>query len=104
MEVGVEVEVEVEVGVGVEVEVEVEDGPHPAGEEGAVLELAQVEGDEEGPGHEHQGQQGRVGLAQHVLRHRAVTHGDRRHRQVLERRVATVAEGTALQRVLLEDL
>ena len=83
-------------------EVEQEDGSHPAGEEGAVLELAQVEGDEEGPGHEHQGQQRRVGLAhllRHLLRHRAVT-----PRQVLERRVATVAEGTALQRVLLEDL
>ena len=58
---------------------------HPAGEEGAVLELAQVEGDEEGPRHEHQGQQRRVGLAQHIQRHHgAVTHGDQRHRQVLE--------------------
>ena len=81
---------------------------HPAGEEGAVLELAQVEGDEEGSRHEHQGEQRRVGLAQHAHRHadrcRAVTNGN--HRQVLEYSVAvaTVTEGTALQWMLLENL
>lgn len=36
---------------------------HPAGEEPAVLEFAQEEGDEEGAGHENQRQQGGVGLA-----------------------------------------
>lgn len=40
---------------------------HPAREEPAVLELAQEEGDEEGTGHEHQRQQGGVGLAPGLL-------------------------------------
>lgn len=37
---------------------------YTAREERAVLKLAQVEGNEEGSGHEHQGQQGRIGLVQ----------------------------------------
>lgn len=36
--------------------------PHLARQEGAVLELAEEEGQEEGAGHEDEGQQRRVGL------------------------------------------
>lgn len=36
---------------------------YPAREKGAVLKLAQIEGDEEGSGHEHQREQGCVGLS-----------------------------------------
>lgn len=59
--------------------------PHLAGQEGAVLELAEEEGQEESAGHEHQGQQRRVGL---------------RHPR-LEIRLHVVLP---LQRVILENL
>lgn len=38
--------------------------PHLPAQEAAVPELPEEEGDEEGPHHEDQGQQGRVGLVQ----------------------------------------
>lgn len=44
--------------------------PHPSGEEGAVLELAQVEGDEKRSGHEDEREQRGVGLAPDRHRHR----------------------------------
>lgn len=44
--------------------------PHPSREERAVLELAQVEGDEESSGHENQRQQRSVRLSSDRHRHR----------------------------------
>jgi len=44
--------------------------PHLAGQEHAVLELAEEEGHEEGAGHEDEGQQRRVGLRHLGLGHR----------------------------------
>lgn len=53
---------------------------HPSREEGTVFELAQVESDEEGSGHENQGEQSGVGLASdrhlHSLRGVAQHHRD----------------------------
>lgn len=57
--------------------------PHPARQEGAVLELAEEEGQEEGSGHEDEGQQRRVGL-RHVGLHRVLHVVPPRQRVVLE--------------------
>lgn len=75
--------------------------PHPSREEGAVLELAQVEGDEEGSGHEDQGEQRGVGLVQDRRRHGAVAQSER---DICRRGVCAVAEGATSQRVLVENL
>lgn len=71
----------------------------PAGEEGAVLELAQVESDEVGSRHEQQGQQRRVGLSHHL----PSGPGGRR-RGVTPRGCCVVSMVTALERMLLKDL
>ena len=71
--------------------------PHPSREERAVLELAQVEGDEERPGHENQREQRSVRLISDLPRPRAVA-------LTLCDVPFCDVEGATLQRVLLENL
>lgn len=86
-----------------------ENPSHPSREKGAVLELSQVEGDEERPRHENQGQQSGVGLSGDinslsvVVWKRAV---GLNQSHVFCRCVSfcAVVEGAAFQRVLRENL
>lgn len=86
---------------------------HPAREEPAILEFAQEKSDKEGAGHEHQRQQGGVGLtpgpplpgwARRAPVPRSQRSSCRTPRAVLAVHLRAVGDQTAVEGVLLEDL
>lgn len=75
---------------------------HLAAQEAAVSELAQEEGDEEGPQHEDEGQQSRVGLVPRAGR--PLSGGQGTRIQVQLRPQGSLGRVEWQQRVLREDL